>query len=1552
MHLNRIFYRARVPKPLFLILFCSVLHADTIPVTVAGSTETQIEVNYTATSTAACTIAATDQNNGPAVNDLDPAKFPGANQDLSRTVANGFRWPALCGGFACSSTNTDVHRTVFIGGHDEIKQGSDGKWYSTSLQVNSPHTITVACNGGADTGTKPVQTHNVPLASYYPETIIPQANTPLGSIPQFTVDWTRAGRTAKYIDPITGVLLQRITGPDDDFGDGTPADSCFYGMFSAVVVDYNSAWTTASNIGNDAHNFNLGNAAFCGAAGAGNTFSTATASTSTVGAVLFVPFKASTAYRGSFIPPGGNSWTDWTAQIFGYASATGLRVNIGLSTDSGQTVSTFNPGVDIALASASAPGAAANWAPCNTSAPCAPSANFSGWGGFKTAFGAYDLRNLHFTGVNISGTGTVTIPAPVLAAGQFNLFRVPGSKFNLSACATGTTPTAPLTVSHVDSEHQITTVETAAVATGCTYDDMSVGIRVVSKDAGTVHVSLYMNGWDVANGSSGSNGGKYLCGPQKVSVPSGTDCDGNTGVPLSGFLCGFPAGGVYFVQDNGRMCLQSNYYKAAGANNRLQPPLSSVIPFVNATTFVLGDSQNPPHVWQATHNATNYAEMPPDPAHTNVNDRFTYVDKTSVINLNANVIAAGGAVGAAVASGLWPAFTLDAVLDDGLGGQALVFRSFGGGGDSECMMAFVDAGTFALKSTAAMFGAGDNPYPYAACHFSPEGGGGYLSVNSEAESGQLGPLSFNNTVLLSGPFKSYITGGVLQNGSTFKVNTFTVTAATQNVAPTTLTISDVNIDNVTAMHASQGALVNCSGATGGWTVLNGNLFLHRTGSGIYTAFSDALGTTGVTSPNTAFAGQTVTCTTSPAIYSLPISAVVNNGGNARFAVNLAGEPFQTRYTSASLTNVVANGDPVAVTHDRLSGTTQYYMKLVDSSHFDLFTDFGLTSPVSFATAAGWTNWWATYAQTCPAQASVTLPGPMYMDTTAWVGGTPKVRCLTVMLNGEFYSDFPKAGETTTYPASGAGRTSQSMIKHIAVGDGAVDLANAGQAEEEVWYTLASNCNSGFTSCTVTYERVYSDDPNYLWRGCTHGIGSSTNGPPCFGSNTTNQHQPGFTLRGSSTVVGGLMGFNTSPVTNLVPRNGGVHGDIVGGATPGNLTVASTYAGGAGIDGVTNVPPSTYVTSFGNTHNSMPFFGLSASFSLVSYLQNYPSERYLPALAPPSELILKDGVSVQRWKADWAAMNSAFGNSQNNVDNTGLSTNLTLVSGLTNTYKVGPIASPVNIKVAPLYFSDVAANIYTNKSSAATGNQIGDADLGSYCLALVANECRTGSAGGDLFLSARGFFYDGAMRSNNSILATPAAFGLWPGAGWAIQSAQYPIDTTANTVRRLTMGFVPPLSHWSFSNWIPSPDAKWGFFASNPSQQRSNWQSSEGTQWWAMKLPPWPNVVDNVDRTKYVSVPVKVGGASGDQIRVAFGYAENGDPAKLYCTTRQETCWAYAAATPLNAFLFAGETQNKIPCNLGCSVSIPAIPGRIVFYQVERSNGTDVRLGPIQAAAIP
>ena len=70
------------------------------------------------------------------------------------------------------------------------------------------------------------------------------------------------------------------------------------------------------------------------------------------------------------------------------------------------------------------------------------------------------------------------------------------------------------------------------------------------------------------------------------------------------------------------------------------------------------------------------------------------------------------------------------------------------------------------------------------------------------------------------------------------------------------------------------------------------------------------------------------------------------------------------------------------------------------------------------------------------------------------------------------------------------------------------------------------------------------------------------------------------------------------------------------------------------------------------------------------------------------------------------------------------------------------------------------------------------------------------------------------------------------------------------------------------------------------------------------------------------------------MRVAFGYAENGSPENFYCTSRAEACYTSGTATASNPFVFASESQSFFPCTGLCQVPIPAIPGRVLYYQVQ------------------
>jgi hypothetical protein len=640
----------------------------------------------------------------------------------------------------------------------------------------------------------------------------------------------------------------------------------------------------------------------------------------------------------------------------------------------------------------------------------------------------------------------------------------------------------------------------------------------------------------------------------------------------------------------------------------------------------------------------------------------------------------------------------------------------------------------------------------------------------------------------------------------------------------------------------------------------------------------------------------------------------------------------SRYPDNSITNVVQNGDPVSVTLTSLNGTTQYWLKKVDGSHVQVYQDQGLTSLVPDTTASGWNGWFATYAMTCPAQNSVSLPQPMYADTTAWVNGAPKVRCVQIQAN-DACSDFPASGEAAAYPCARPGTAgSKSMLHEWTTSDGIGDLAFTGTngPDGEGMYVLTSSCSNGL--CTITAVRDYEDDATVANYGFTHSISASYH---------ANQHAPGWTMRAESAVEFGWVNGSVFPPTYYSPPNLSGHMDLVAGVTPGNITTG-VGPGPNQRDSCTNCTLQELSSDVKSTTNSLPVW--QAPGYTFGGPMSYPSTRVWPPVAPATEVIAKDGVNVQRWRTDWLQWNTSIGGFS--VLGT---TALTLQTGTSHVYKVTPANAPLNVKIAPIYASDGVGRVYKDISSAATGNVITDATADSFCLALVAGQCRSGSSAGDIYLSTVGINYDGNCRVNNNNLPTPCVMGLPPWVNRAIQESQYPVDTNASRYRLLVMGFQQPLTGYAYSNWVPTPDGRWGIWAQNP-PARHTFPGNGESDYWAMKLPPWPDE-DHVNRSRYVPVEWRLSGSPGDRIRIAFGYAENGDPAKLYCTSRQETCWTSSAATDTNPFVFDSEAQQKTACDQGCVVNIPAIPGRVLFFQIERSNGSNAQLGPLQTRAV-
>ena len=98
-----------------------------------------------------------------------------------------------------------------------------------------------------------------------------------------------------------------------------------------------------------------------------------------------------------------------------------------------------------------------------------------------------------------------------------------------------------------------------------------------------------------------------------------------------------------------------------------------------------------------------------------------------------------------------------------------------------------------------------------------------------------------------------------------------------------------------------------------------------------------------------------------------------------------------------------------------------------------------------------------------------------------------------------------------------------------------------------------------------------------------------------------------------------------------------------------------------------------------------------------------------------------------------------------------------------------------------------------------------------------------------------------------------------------------------------------------------------------------------------KLPPYPER-DDVDRSDFVPLTVSVAGHTVpgmDNIVIQFGYAENGDAGEYFCTSRKEAC--VKGAGP--GYGMASDAIAGVACAGGCTLAIPAISGRAVYYRV-------------------
>ncbi len=291
---------------------------------------------------------------------------------------------------------------------------------------------------------------------------------------------------------------------------------------------------------------------------------------------------------------------------------------------------------------------------------------------------------------------------------------------------------------------------------------------------------------------------------------------------------------------------------------------------------------------------------------------------------------------------------------------------------------------------------------------------------------------------------------------------------------------------------------------------------------------------------------------------------------------------------------------------------------------------------------------------------------------------------------------------------------------------------------------------------------------------------------------------------------------------------------------------------------------------------------------------------------------------------------------------------TKISGAVNTYK---ISVPLNGDGSILSFSnwDVSLDIKNRSVYAWAGyhllkdisgpnSVISDSTPWSFCIALQANECVSGSNAKDQFVSVPHADTAGNCMIDGTQL-TPCLATVGPEVGAYTQFDVSRADPFGLRWRRLTMGFGGPGRTDNFANMHAFATGDWTVTA-------GKWLDGRRSDVIGVMLPPWPNE-DSIARNTFVRVPVKLSGQAGTSVRARFGYSPD-----LFCSSRQEQC--STAVSNADPYAFVSEQQSWTPCNgaAGCEIDIPAQSSRILYYVVDRVSASgSISSTPVMLTAV-
>jgi len=530
------------------------------------------------------------------------------------------------------------------------------------------------------------------------------------------------------------------------------------------------------------------------------------------------------------------------------------------------------------------------------------------------------------------------------------------------------------------------------------------------------------------------------------------------------------------------------------------------------------------------------------------------------------------------------------------------------------------------------------------------------------------------------------------------------------------------------------------------------------------------------------------------------------------------------------------------------------------------------------------------------------------------------RCLEFIVPGDFCSVHSSPPESAAFPCPWNSASNYSLIKPIDEGDEVADarIGPVSYGEKMLVVKVTRKSATNIDLLVFRYSQQ-SQTPNSGFTCGTYDASEWTHS-----NGWTMQAAPYHACHGSIYWIDALDSTQRYVAEN--PALVGTHSDFGPGAN------GFTYVAGAALGGYITRADQPMPAQIGgaptNTIVANPTFG-SANLS-DNFLQSYPSKRQQNVLTASSEM---------DWALDVRHYNPGAGNPAETPE--GLFGNrVTPIAGHRQTYLITMPQTPDPRGTG--FIGWAGFHMLADASGPKSVSSFGDATPWHYCFVLAEGECVSGSRAGQMYVSVPEDLSGSPCLTNSYAFNAPCISNNYPYGFWV---TQFGTTKTGFYSRRLTGSFVAPGRQYNFTNAKTTPD---GLSA----QVQASWLEGQRTDLFWVKLPPFPAPSPNAGTVgESTPVELKLFGAPGDSVRVAFGYAENGGPTAFYCTSRAEVCYAPGSTDPERRFVYGSEAPSYMPCPHFCVVPIPAVRGRIFYYQVERHSGANTTTGPLGAVAV-